>query len=243
MNTRTLLMSLFLFSACGGADLSPLEESDAEIISGRRDARHRAVGQVGTRDGRGVGWFCSGTLIDPRLVLTAAHCLYDSRGRRLGGLVFGNEDEVLEVDFSTIDGYRPGSSGPWNDIALLHLSDAASTAPISIARVAPRAAQRVSVVGYGVTRATGPHTGVGGGTRRSATVSLSAVDERELSYVAEPRGACYGDSGGPLLFRSGGRERVVGVTSRGTQVDCQGTEIATRVDAYVDWIDRYLEDR
>ena len=243
MNTRTLLLGLSLVSACGGAELAPLEESDAEIISGRRDSRPHAVGQVGTRDGRGVGWFCSGTLIEARLVLTAAHCLFDSRGRRLSGLVFGNEEEVLDVDFSATDGYRPGSSGPWNDIALLQLSDAATTAPIPIARTSPRATQRVSVVGYGVTRATGPHTGVGGGTRRSATISLSAVEERELYYEAEPRGACYGDSGGPLILRSGGRERVVGVTSRGTQVDCQGTEIATRVDAYADWIDRNLEGR
>ncbi|MFO0728945.1 MAG: trypsin-like serine protease [Myxococcota bacterium] len=241
MKLRTLfiLTQLSQAMACGGTAPAPaLDDSSDEIIGGRRDARHRAVGQLGTSD---EGWFCTAALIAPDVALTAAHCVFDLDGARVpaSSLIFGLDEEVLEVASVSLNHYAPGTSA-WNDLAVLALRDASSVSPMPIAHSAPETGARLTVVGYGVTRATGAHTGTGGGTRRSTTVVLGELRTRELAYSSELRGACYGDSGGPILARLGGREVIVGVTSRGTAVDCAGLDIATRVDAYASWITRQL---
>ena len=93
-------------------------------------------------------------------------------------------------------------------------------------------------MGFGATGAASPELAWGGGARRGASIVLDAVLPRELAYEVDGAGACYGDSGGPLLQDLGRGERVVGVTSRGTALDCQGVDIATRADVLGTWIRR-----
>ena len=50
---------------------------------------------------------------------------------------------------------------------------------------------------------------------------------------------CTGDSGGPMLMESNGLWSVVGITSFG--VECARSDfpgVYTRVDVFLDWIDR-----
>lgn len=68
--------------------------------------------------------------------------------------------------------------------------------------------------------------------------------ERPATSAREGRSACYGDSGGPLLASDpAGLEppRVVGIVSRGTDLQCAaGPGIFTTVAARADWIDRVI---
>lgn len=68
--------------------------------------------------------------------------------------------------------------------------------------------------------------------------------ERPATSAREGRSACYGDSGGPLLASDpAGLEppRVVGIVSRGTDLQCSaGPGIFTTVAARADWIDRVI---
>jgi hypothetical protein len=83
------------------------------------------------------------------------------------------------------------------------------------------------VIGYGVTA-----NGAGFGRRRRATITLGSVSERELFYDSSERGACYGDSGGPIVQN----DAVVGVTSRGSATNCREIDIAQRADVLTVWI-------
>jgi secreted trypsin-like serine protease len=237
-----VIVSLF---ACTGAETGRPEETDQdteEIRGGRADRAHPAVGMVGvaaSRDSTEVEWICSGTLVEPRVVLTAAHCLFGDSRRRVGAarVRFTVEDEIFRATRTRVaPTYSPLGAIDQDDIALLKLDREPVLDPIPASTAVPLEGARAAVVGYGVTSANSEGQGRGGGTRRRAAIVIDTVGERELFYDAEERGACYGDSGGPVLQDLGDGEVVVGVTSRGTRVECDGANIATRVDIFEEWI-------
>jgi secreted trypsin-like serine protease len=246
MKHTAQICSLILFSlvlhGCGGDDAGSSSVDQSPIIGGKIDRSHEAVGLVGqtaSSRSRSVNWGCTGTLVGPRTVLTAAHCVTTASNRKLTAsrMRFATASGVTSVSRIQIPTtYRPGSSDSWDDIALLILSKPAQETPIATADSAPRVDKSAEVVGFGVTMATAPHEGDGAGTRRYATIRIEQVSDRELIYDSSKKGACYGDSGGPILQDLGSGHVVIGVTSRGTATLCDDLDIATRVDAFRDWI-------
>ena len=64
------------------------------------------------------------------------------------------------------------------------------------------------------------------------------ADDHVLVSADGLAGACFGDSGGPLLVRGDdGRVRTLGLLSQGSS-DCRGTDRYLRVDALADWLAR-----
>lgn len=228
MLKRLSLLSLFVILSCRGADDPAFDEEP--IFGGRIDRSHHAVGKIGRMlEGDDIAFHCSGTLIGPRTVLTAAHCLYQN-GRRLTAseLGFDVADVPLAVQRSSVHpDYDPSRAEAWEDAALLRLAQPAHTAPIPVSIDPPLEGVEATVIGYGVTA-----RGTGAGTRRRATITLDTVTGREILYRSDRAGACYGDSGGPLLQN----DAIVGITSRGTATDCHGIDIAQRADVLTVWI-------
>jgi hypothetical protein len=187
---------------------------------------------------------CSGTLIAPKLVLTAAHCV-DGVVPAVGYGVYFGTDATLEEDpgglFFTMaesvvfhPDWDPDVLDAGNDIGLIHLVDEVPIAPAAI-RTTPLAAgdigSPVHLVGWGIT---------GGGLDDSGIKRhvVSTLDDFNVNLVVvgnPETNTCSGDSGGPAFLEVGGVEQVVGVTSFGDE-NCEIQGVSTRVDAFVDFI-------
>lgn len=172
---------------------------------------------------------CTGTLIAPNVVLTAAHCI-PSSGVQFGvsqDTLFASRDAVEEI---VARSYRTGLFDG-GDIALIRLS---SDAPAGIEPIPLHRApitdddigRAIRLVGYGIDAA-----GVFG-TRRQITVAIGGYSDRLITVGEANNTSCYGDSGGPAFLDVDGTEQVAGVTSFGAG-GCTSSAEYTRVDVYL----------
>lgn len=229
---RSRLLALCLLAAC---DVSPLATSRAPIVNGTPAPADNAVLAIRFRSGE---LRCSGTVIAPHVVLTAAHCglvaptYYDYQvffGADVNGA--GTLVDVTEVHVHP--DYEPATLA--NDVTVLVLADAAPVTPAilvssSLDGTSPGAPVRV--VGYGRTAGDADDQGV----RRTGTATLSELRPAELVLAPAPAQPCTYDSGGPAFMTIGGVEQLVGVTSRGDGA-CQSFAKEVRVDTQRAFID------
>jgi hypothetical protein len=196
-------------------------------------AQENAVADILIRSEGASQQHCSGVLVGAQLVLTARHCIE------------GGDADALWVAFG------PDSSGrrfettaelavlhPLIDVAVLALRDdpaaATDVAPLPIADSLPSEFGRGSLVqlaGYG-RDAHGES-----GEREFVVASVSELldDAIEVS-AAGLGGACFGDSGGPLLVRTAqGHAAVAGVLRTGS-VSCLGRDTYTLLEPVADWL-------
>lgn len=209
-----------LTGGTGAAEYLGLQDSQ-ELAIVRLDA--------GATDASGQSALCSGTLVAPDAILTAAHCLRPT-----------TPDDGVEIQFQDRAGApletvrsRGWALHPTLDAALIHVDSelvgSGAVVPLSVALALPPELGVGSVVqlaGFG-------YTGNGSiGARRFAVSELAQIDDETLRVQAGGvSGACGGDSGGPTLVRGAdGAVTVVGILLGGT-VTCYGTDEYLRTDA------------
>jgi trypsin len=237
--------------ACGSSgDEIALSRVDQPILRGVVDEAHP---QVMLLANTARGFLCTGTVIhvdaDMRsaFLLTAGHCATEENAT-FGGLVplpagefvvvpgtdFAESTTELAVDEVHVEPAYDGSFAA--DVAVIRFSYGAAPAPVAIPALtssedALAADDELLLVGYGQTESDLANT-----ERRSVTRRLDELDEELLVYTQDDaRGACFGDSGGPVLVEVDGEERVAGVISGAVDSadDCSGGfGVAMRASAY-----------
>ena len=205
---------------------------------------------------------CTGEVVSPHVVLTAAHCV-DPATVGAGAQFVVFTGQILSMtspksDFLTVQethfnsSFNSSSPQNGNDVGVVILASPTTIAPLPYNR-APLPQSMVGgamrIIGYGITSASDT-TGTSAGTRRTAPDTLAALDKQFVYLQDGSHGICEGDSGGPALMTIGGEERIVGVTSFGyngcpTTGPSAGGQTAyagndTRIDAYSDFIDQWV---
>jgi hypothetical protein len=205
---------------------------------------------------------CTGTLVAPDVVITAAHCADGISHVLLDTTDYEtNAGEMIAV--SRIHVHPSYYSGGY-DVAALELSRAASVAPRPIATDCVRDealydGADVAVVGYGALNEQG--------TQYSSKLQegFTTIDDAECDQAyadgvymgcapsINPGGeigaggdgvdACFGDSGGPLyLLTDDGSAWLTGITSRAyagidPNYPCRDGGIFVRADAVMGWVE------
>lgn len=231
---RKLLISAIL--AGGFALAAHAQQTGLVTLETRQDSQGwEAVGRL---DIRGKG-FCTAALIQDRLILTAAHCLYDIDGSMVApdrftfqaGLRSGQAQTTRLITRTVAHpdyvhtGQATNAREVAIDIAVLELDR-----PIRNTRMQPyRIAQRpitgdqVGVVSYG--------------RGREEAASLQQVCDvlgRQTGVIVMTCDVEYGSSGSPVFMMDNGETRIASVVSAMAHINGQKVALGTSLEGPLD---------
>uniref|UniRef100_A0A5F8A349 Vitamin K-dependent protein C n=1 Tax=Macaca mulatta TaxID=9544 RepID=A0A5F8A349_MACMU len=247
------------------------DQVDPRLIDGKMTRRGDSPWQVVLLDSK-KKLACGAVLIHPSWVLTAAHCMEESKKLlvRLGEYDLRRwEKWELDLDIEEVfihPNYTKSTTD--NDIALLRLAQPATLSqtivPICLPdsglaeRELTQAGQETLVTGWGY------HSSREKEAKRNRTfilnfIKIPVVPRNECSEVmsnmvsenmlcagilGDRQDACEGDSGGPMVASFHGTWFLVGLVSWGEGCGLlHNYGVYTKVSRYLDWIHGHIRDK
>ena len=242
-------MKIFVRTIAG---LVLLAAAPAQAIVGGGAPSADGVGRsvvtiVGSR-----GNFCTGALVAPKIVLTAAHCVQPGADYKI--VEYGADRQPSLQDVKSV-AIHPGfkmqamlAHRATADVALLQLGTPVkgkTPSTVGLPNIPIVVGRRFTIAGIGVTvRGDGKSGGtvrVAGlvATGKPGTLQIRLVDPVHLG-THDGLGACTGDSGGPVFEDKPSGPAIIGIVSWSTgpngSAGCGGLTGVTPLTLYRDWL-------
>lgn len=222
----------------------------AHAITGSRSAPNATIAQSLVTVIGPNGVVCTGAVIAPTVVLTAAHCVTSSASLRL--VDYSSQPPRLVTPRKALthplySAQAMAAHRATADIALVQLpAPMPGKTPVALGTpnlpVVPGA--MFAIAGIGSSSPGGNDVG----TARAASLTVTGKPGTLQIRLTDPltqnkragMGGCTGDSGAPMLENQGGRSVVAGVVSWSTGPNftngCGGMTGVTPLTLYKDWV-------